>query len=198
MRITGGEARGRRLRSVSSALVRPSSGVIREAIFNILSGVRDKLFLDLFAGSGSVGLEALSRGAGEAVFVEKDASVAGELRKNITSLGYEGRSEVLTMEAGKAISLLNSRGRVFDIIFVDPPYEKKHLPEIMTVLAGDSAGTAGLLAREGILVFQHSGREEIEVPEVFTLWKARDYGGSRLTFLVRGDRFEICPQSQEG
>ncbi|MDI6726837.1 MAG: 16S rRNA (guanine(966)-N(2))-methyltransferase RsmD, partial [Smithellaceae bacterium] len=168
MRITGGEARGRRLHSVSSGLVRPSTGVIREAIFNILPGVRDKLFLDLFAGSGSVGLEALSRGAGEAVFVEKDASAAGELRKNIASLGYEGRSEVLAMEVSKAIHLLNCRGRVFDIIFVDPPYDKKHIPEILTALTGKSAGTARLLAREGVLVFQHSGREEIEAPEVFT------------------------------
>lgn len=184
MKITGGEARGRRLPPVSSVLVRPSSGVIREAIFNILPPVRDKLFLDLFAGSGSVGLEALSRGARGAVFVEKDALVAGGLRKNISCLGYEDRSEVLAIEAGKAIPLLRHRGQQFDVIFIDPPYHKQYIGEIMNALTVDAAGAGLIIAREGVLVFQHPKREEIPVPEVFTLWKARDYGESRLSFFA--------------
>ncbi len=181
MRLTGGEARGRRLGPVKGGKVRPTPAIIREAIFNILPSLENRTFLDLFAGSGIVGLEALSRGAREALFVENDPAVAADLKKNIALLGYAGRAEILHMEANRSIGLLLSRFRIFDVIFLDPPYHENHISEILMVLANSSLGGKTLISPEGWLVLQHSRRQEVWAPEVFDLWKVRNYGESQLS-----------------
>ncbi len=187
MRLTGGAARGRRLPPVRGRKVRPTPAIIREAIFNILPSVENTTFLDLFAGSGIVGLEALSRGARKVLFVEKDPAVVSELKKNIFQLGYADRSDVLQMEANRSIDLLLSRLYLFDVVFLDPPYHERHISEILTALAMTSCGGKTLLSRKGWLVIQHSRRQEIQAPEVFTLWKIRNYGESQLSI------FQIQP-----
>lgn len=181
MRLTGGESRGRRLNPIRGRQVRPTPAIIREAMFNILPPVENATFLDLFAGSGIVGLEALSRGAREALFVEKDPAVLTELKKNISQLGYAGRAEVLSMESHKAVGLLLSRLRIFDVVFLDPPYQENHIARIMAALAIPSPAGCLLLSQNGTMVVQHSSREEVRAPEFFSLWKVRDYGESRLS-----------------
>ncbi|OIQ58383.1 ribosomal RNA small subunit methyltransferase D [Moorella thermoacetica] len=140
LRIIAGEARGRRLGTPRGRTTRPTSDRVREALFNILGNrVIDSLFLDLFAGSGAVGLEALSRGARRAVFVENNRQALNCLLANIKATGLEARGQVMALDARRALATLARRGETFDLIFSDPPYrqgwEELILPAVIPVLA---------------------------------------------------------------
>jgi 16S rRNA (guanine966-N2)-methyltransferase len=119
MRVIGGEFRSRLLKSVPGLDVRPTPDRLREALFNILSPrIARVVFADLYAGTGAVGIEALSRGASKAIFAETNRAAVGVLRENLKSLGLEGRAE---LRQGKATALI---GRITaDIVFLDPPYD---------------------------------------------------------------------------
>lgn len=185
MRLTGGADKGRLLVPLRGQRVRPTSSIIREALFNILPPVEQNTFLDLFAGSGIVGLEALSRGAASATFVERSSSVASELQKNIRRLDYARRGELLNMEATAAITLLTRQGRSFDIVFLDPPYDEgEQLPRVMSALGNAPPGGELILRYDGFLVVQHSIKEPVPLPRGFALWKERDYGVSRISIFV--------------
>src|SRR5512139_153638 len=123
MRIVAGIARGRRLRAPKGRLVRPTADRVKEAVFSMLES-RDsspgRSVLDLFAGAGTLGIEALSRGAEEAVFVEPARAACEAIQENLDATGLAG--EVLTMPAERAIKRLAASGRRFDRVFVDPPY----------------------------------------------------------------------------
>ena len=119
-RVSGGEWRGRRLAEIGKAPIRPPLDKIKQAVFNILGPLEERMSaLDLFAGSGSFGLEALSRGAGHATFVEKHPASRAVLAKNIEMLGAAPRCEVLAVSVFECRSRL---GRAYDILLVDPPY----------------------------------------------------------------------------
>ena len=123
MYIIGGQCRRRKLSSPKGGNVRPTTGRLREALFDICQPfIEDATVLDLFAGTGAVGLEALSRGARSATFVEMDRSVVRCLQKNIKDLDFENAATVLCGDAFKVVPQL---GQSFDIIYVDPPYEKE-------------------------------------------------------------------------
>ena len=131
MRIIGGEWRGRRIRFPSVAELRPTPDRVRETLFNWLQGVvGGARCLDLFAGSGALGLEALSRGAGEVVFVEREPRVAAALAATIAALGAV-RGTVVT---GDAFRYLAAEPRPFDVVFLDPPFAQGRLPELCTLL----------------------------------------------------------------
>ena len=119
MRVIGGEFRSRVLKSVPGLEVRPTPDRLREALFNILAPrIAGTVFADLYAGTGAVGIEALSRGASRAIFVENNRAAIGILRENLRSLGLDGRAEV---RQGKATALI---GKITaDIVFLDPPYD---------------------------------------------------------------------------
>ncbi len=154
MRISGGEAKGRMIRISSGSHVRPTTDRVRESLFNILSTVAGKSFLDLFAGSGIVGLEALSRGAGLSVFVEKDLRVAAALKANIDRFGFAPRADVISAPVGRALEILHGRGKCFDIIFADPPYDEGLAVQTIHLLGNGAFMTPG-----GVFVLQHSARE---------------------------------------
>jgi len=119
MRVIGGEFRSRVLKSVPGADVRPTPDRLRESLFSILTlRIAGTTFADLYAGTGAVGIEALSRGASKAIFVEQNRAAIGVLRQNLKSLDLEGRSQVLQ---GRATALLG--GIHADIVFLDPPYD---------------------------------------------------------------------------
>jgi 16S rRNA (guanine(966)-N(2))-methyltransferase RsmD len=124
MRIIGGDAKGRRIHSPKRSKIRPTSDGIKESLFNILPEVSEKSFLDLFAGTGNVGIEALSRGASKVVFIEKNAVMANSIKRNLEEFGLSGKYEILTTEASKGIRQLQKRRERFDYLFADPPYEK--------------------------------------------------------------------------
>lgn len=128
MRIVAGEFKGYKIRVPKDTSIRFTSEGIRETLFDIIGGeILGSLFLDLYAGCGSVGIEALSRGARRVVFVEKNPKLARIIGKNIESMGVELDVEVFCQEADKALRVLSRREEKFNFIFLDPPYKKEDL-----------------------------------------------------------------------
>jgi len=182
MRIIGGEARGRAIRLPGGCRIRPTADRVKEALFNILGPVEGKSFIDVFAGCGNVGLEALSRGACRSVFVEKDLRLIEAIRENLRLLGFEGRAEMIAADAEKGMRRLGKKGERFDILFADPPYEEGFLTEIMNYLEG-----AELLTENGIIILQHSLREPLRqsVAQPLAVSDQRRYGDTLLSFLKK-------------
>lgn len=174
IRVIAGTARGRRLKVPPGRITRPTSELLRGALFNIIQ-VGEKSFLDVFAGSGAVGIEALSRGASRATFIEKHPLALKALRENLLLTGFTSRAEVMPMDVFKAIPELVAKGRRFDFIFVDPPYQRglgeKVLPWIVQ-----------LLTNEGWLILETGSREVAPVVAGVTLKESRRYGDSVLNF----------------
>lgn len=150
MRIIAGEFRSRRLQSLPGMDVRPTSDRLRETLFDVIqSGDLDRLrgtnWLDLYAGTGAVGLEALSRGAAHVTFVESARSAAAVIQKNLASLGVPpARYEVVTAKARVAVARLESQGSEFDFCFLDPPYRmREEYAAVLAQLAGSTVSRAG-------------------------------------------------------
>ena len=180
MRIIGGEARSRSIFLPKGCKLRPTSDKLRETLFNILHQVEGKSFLDFFAGSGSVGLEALSRGAERVVFIEKDSNMVAAIERNINNYKFNGKSEVIAIDAGKGIRKLHEREEKFDILFADPPYEKGFVKKILHYLEDWM-----VLTCDGIVVVQHSIRETFHeiLSEHYVLTDQRRSGDTVLSFL---------------
>jgi 16S rRNA (guanine966-N2)-methyltransferase len=183
MRIIGGEAKGRPFAAPKGAALRPTSDRIKEALFAALFSVDGVSLLDLYAGTGSVGMEALSRGASRTVFIEKDARLSRSLKKNLALFGFAGASEILTMEVKKGIRLLADRQERFDIVFADPPYGKGLAGGTLELLCGGE-----IVAPGGIIILQHAASETIgERGGKFAVNDQKRYGESVLSFLHRTD-----------
>ena len=185
VRIVGGSRRGRRLRVARQGEVRPTADRVREAIFDVLGPLHGLLVLDLFAGSGAMGLEALSRGAARCIFVESDKQVAGVLRANIEMLAYpEVSTQVLSVDYQSAVARLaegreeERPGSRFDLLFVDPPY--RMLQEVEVMLA---PVLPALLASEGLVVVE--GPRTVQVDMGLTPFFDRIYGETRVVMLER-------------
>lgn len=178
LRITGGFLKGRNIVLLEKSGVRYTSAKVREAIFNILGDMEGKKVLDLFAGSGSFTIEALSRGAASSTSVEIDRDMAKILEKNLTSLDLKNSCHVLTMDVVYAVPFLAKRAFSYDIIFMDPPYDRGYVGESMKLLATDRIYHTGT-----IIVIEHSKRE---VPAISNLerWRqvnSKSYGDTFIT-----------------
>jgi 16S rRNA (guanine966-N2)-methyltransferase len=173
MRIVAGEHKGARIFAPPGQETRPTSDRAREAAFNLIGPVGDATVLDLFAGSGAMGLEALSRGAESAVFVETDRTAARAIDRNLDKLGL--RATVLQLDALKALASEAAAGRRYDLVLVDPPYEM-----FSSLQNGLSTYLPRVLADDGLVVVETESREE---PELETLTKrtSRSYGRARIT-----------------
>ena len=137
MRVIAGSLGGRRLKAPAGRVTRPTSDRVREALFAMLADVEHLRVLDLFAGSGALGIEALSRGAGSAVFVERDAGVVRVLRENLEALDIARElTDVRRADALAALQSARARQETYDLIFIDPPYQQAHAwgPELSAVL----------------------------------------------------------------
>ena len=151
VRVIAGSARGRRLRVPTSPGLRPTGDRARETLFNVLAPrIAGSAVLDAFAGSGAVGIEALSRGAASAVFVERDPSAATTLAENVTMCGFAPTAKIIRAPWRTALRRLATSGAAFDLVFFDPPYE---WTQAHTLLEGLTA--AALLASGGIVVVEH-------------------------------------------
>ncbi len=181
MRIVGGSHKGTRLAAPSSQRVRPTSDRTREAIFNILAhgidgfdieGVR---VLDLFAGTGALGLEALSRGARFCLFVDDHTESRGLIRRNVEALEATGVTKIFRRDATK----LGEAGRFgqFGLVFADPPYGKGFGERALA-----SARSGGWLADDAIMVFEEAADAEIELPDGFAEIDRRSYGDTQVLF----------------
>ena len=146
MRVIGGEFRSRRLKTLRGLETRPTPDRLRESLFNVLAPrIADTVFLDAYAGTGAVGIEALSRGARRAILVEKNRSAAALIRENLSALGLESRAEVFVSKAVPVLERVSA-----DIIFLDPPYElENEYPAALAVLGSSAAG---------LVIAQHSTR----------------------------------------
>ena len=179
MRIISGQARGRKLKTLEGLDTRPTLDRTREALFNILQQrVRNARVLDLFAGSGALALEALSRGAGSAVLCDQSPAACGIIRENIALVRMEDRARLLCCEASQALERLV--GEQFDLIFLDPPY---HKGLIDTALEGMIRRNQ--LAEGGLIVAETAQDEGFDLPEGLTFTDERKYGKSRLHFIER-------------
>ncbi|MBW3636765.1 MAG: 16S rRNA (guanine(966)-N(2))-methyltransferase RsmD [Armatimonadetes bacterium] len=201
MRIEGGEARGRILQTPQGTNTRPSDGKTREKLFNSLGErVVGARFLDLYAGSGAVGLEALSRGADFVVFVEQEHSALRAIRGNLKILGWENRALVWGGNVRSALPKLDENGEIFDIIFADPPFRlPKEAEEVCAridalprLLNNVGVGTLDSLESSqlphevphGILIVQHSHRVAPAKMTHFSPLRHKKAGESMLSFYV--------------
>ena len=152
MRVIAGKYRSRPLRSLRGLDVRPTTDRLRETLFNVLAPVvEDSVWLDLYAGTGAVGIEALSRGARMVYFVESSRKAAAVIRQNLQSLAIETGYELLEREAAPALRLLSSRAVCCDVCFLDPPYRMQQAyAEVLGFL-----GQSRLLKPAGIVVAEH-------------------------------------------
>jgi 16S rRNA (guanine966-N2)-methyltransferase len=179
LRILGGQWKGRILHSPNRSPTRPTQGILRQAVFNICQHeIEGAEFLDLFAGSGAMGLEALSRGAKRAVFVEQDRFAAHCIRENIRLLGIDSSAKILMMDISKALLLLAKTNDAFDIIYIDPPYDQSsHTRAIVDQL------NASHLIRPGHTLFIESASQNAEIDyssEHLKTVSIRTFGVARL------------------
>ena len=179
MRIISGQARGRKLKTLEGLDTRPTLDRTREALFNILQQrVRNARVLDLFAGSGALALEALSRGAGSAVLCDQSPAACGIIRENIALVRMEDRARLLCCEASQALERLV--GEQFDLIFLDPPYHKGLIDAALEGMIRRNQ-----LAEGGLIVAETAQDEGFDLPEGLTFTDERKYGKSRLHFIER-------------
>src|SRR5690606_13950277 len=135
MRIIAGKAKGKKLLSPETLETRPTLDRVKEAMFSMIQGyILDAVVVDVFAGTGSLGLETASRGAKEVYLVDKSSVTFPILKKNIENLKCQPFCILLNMDAYEALRKLNKQGKVFDIIFIDPPYCKDMIPEAMKII----------------------------------------------------------------
>jgi len=152
LRVIAGKYRSRTLRSLKGQALRPTSDRLRETLFNIIRpALEGALFIDLYAGTGAVGIEALSRGARRAIFVEQHAPAAALIRRNLESLSIGGEAEILGMDVLRSLSRLEARHAHAQLIFLDPPYAAA----CEYVRALDFLGESSLLAPGGYLIAEH-------------------------------------------
>lgn len=189
MRVISGSARGRKLKAPAGLTTRPTTDRIKESLFNIIAGdLYNCRFLDLFSGSGGMGIEALSRGAEAAVFVDSSRNSISVINENISAVRFEERSEVLSCDVSYAISALGRRNEKFDIIFMDPPYNKGFVSSTLTYIVN-----ADILSDEGYVIAEQSQEDEIPNIQGLEVFRVKDYKITKMTFLRKaqsGKRLE--------
>lgn len=176
MRVIAGSAKGRRLNAPKGTATRPALAKVKEAIFNILGPIEGVRILDLFAGSGAIGIEALSRGAEHATFVENHPQALQALRKNLELCGFEKASEVVPLAVSRVLRHLAARKAQFDLIFVDPPYD-------LALVQPTLEAAEKVLADGGVVIVESSPRETFGDTAGLTVSDRRQYGQTDITFL---------------
>lgn len=181
MRIIGGLARGRTLVAPPGMKTRPTQDYVRESLFNIIRwDVQDAQVLDLFAGTGALSLEALSRGAAGAVLVDLDRAACAAIRKNIESVKPAGECRLMQSDYRAALEALAREGRRFDVVFLDPPYKMENTGEICAELYDK-----GLLAEAFLLVVEHRRGHAPMLDARFEAFDQRNYGDTQITLARR-------------
>jgi 16S rRNA (guanine966-N2)-methyltransferase len=173
MRVVSGECKGRPLKAVPGVSTRPTTDKVKEAIFNIIGPYYNGgLALDLFGGSGGLGIEALSRGMDKAIFVDREGKAIATIKKNVEVCRYEDRVEIYRNDAERALKALIKREVAFDLILLDPPYNNQKIISLISVIEQN-----GLLKEDGTIMAEHA--VEVQLPdEIGKLKRVRyeDYG----------------------
>jgi 16S rRNA (guanine966-N2)-methyltransferase len=191
MRISGGTAKGRqtaakRLLKMTSEgeRLRPTSSKVREALFDILRNkIEGASFVDLYAGTGTIGLEALSRGATKAVFIEPDALRIASIRKSVIGLGFDSKTSVVQSRAEQFLQKASDQNATFDIFFIDPPYQTDEIEKVLPVI-----GESGLVSEDGVVVIEHFFKRQIpERAGRLKIVRSYRYGDTMLTLYRKAD-----------
>lgn len=183
MRVISGEARGHRLAAPEGLDTRPTTDRIKESLFNIIApDIDDCVFLDLFSGSGAIGIEALSRGAKKAVFVENEKKALEAIDNNLTHTKLEHKAEVLKGEVLTSIKMLGSKNAVFDIIFMDPPYMSDlYKPTLRAIL------DEGILKKEGYVIAECAAKVALPNIDGLKIVRTKDYKTTVMSFWTLED-----------
>ncbi|MED3624345.1 16S rRNA (guanine(966)-N(2))-methyltransferase RsmD [Neobacillus thermocopriae] len=183
MRVVSGSCKGRSLKAVPGNTTRPTTDKVKEAIFNIIGPYFDGgIGLDLFAGSGGLGIESLSRGVDKVIFIDRDPKAVQIIHQNIKACNFAEKTEVYRNDAERAIKALSKRNIRFDYVFLDPPYKKQQLVNLMEKLDMNN-----LVKDCGIIVCEHSF--EVELPQTvgrFIQKKHEKYGIIAVTIYESG------------
>lgn len=186
LRVIAGTARGRRLKTLPGRATRPTADRVKEALFNILGDIAGARALDLFAGTGNLGIESLSRGAASAHFVDADPRCQRLIRDNLAALRLNDLGQVRGGLVPEAVARLGAEGAAFDLVFLDPPYGQGWVPTALAALAA-----AGVLAAGARVVAEHHRRDVVEpLPAGVRLVDSRRYGDTVLSFFVADSRKE--------
>lgn len=178
VRVISGRAKGTKLASIAGQETRPTSDRVKEALFNILGPkVRESTFLDLYAGSGGIGLEALSRGATRVVWIDSSAASTRQIKANLEKTRLEGGT-IYTNDVARALVQLSRGSQQFDFIFLDPPYGQGHVLKTLTQIEN-----LGLLKRNGIIIAEAGKKEEAPLSvSKLCLERVQYYGDTQLIF----------------
>jgi 16S rRNA (guanine966-N2)-methyltransferase len=184
MRVITGIAKGRRLESVKGLRTRPTADRVKESLFSILGDrVSNAPFLDLFAGSGAIGIEALSRGAPKAVFVDNAKAAVQVIRRNLQRVGLASFAEIYNIDVKRAIAILAKRELEFGCIFMDPPYAQGKVVETLIAV-----GKSGLIGTDTLIVAEHCRSESVpEKIDILRRVRVQTYGDTEISFLIRQD-----------
>ena len=181
MRVIGGKFKGKNLAAISGNAIRPTSDRLRETIFNIAAGsVSNAVVLDLFAGTGAMGIEAISRGARFSVFIDNSKIAIAAILKNLKNCRIEEKARVIRWNIGRNFDCLQGTERRFDLVFLDPPYERGFVRPALMHLE-----RLPVFSADSLLVVEHSRREEIPTDlSGFALFDQRAYGKTLVSFLA--------------
>lgn len=182
MRVITGSARGRKLAAPEGLDTRPSSDMTKQAVFNIVQNyVENSVFLDLFAGSGQVGIEALSRGAKSVTFIDNNPKAIAVIKENLKNCGLMEKARVAMMDS---LAFLQNAGAQFDIVFLDPPYQQQLIDQALPLLTK-------VVAENGIILCETERNEELptQVNDFVTV-KTYRYGKAKLTLYRREEELE--------
>jgi len=171
-RVVAGEFRGRRLHTLAGGGTRPTAERAREGLFSWLGArIQGAVMLDLFAGTGAIGIEALSRGAEYVTFVERTRAATSVLRRNLSDLGLLERTRLLKLDTRGALSRLGREGRTYDLVFADPPYGEDWGPQL-----ADDDSLVGLLAAGGLMLLERASKTAAAKSAFLELKGTREYG----------------------
>lgn len=191
MRVIAGELKGRQLKPVPGRTTRPTTDKVKEAVFQVLGPFfSGGAALDLFAGSGGLGIEALSRGIDSCIFIDSYPKAIHTIHENIKTVGKEDQTEVFRNEATRALNAMKKRGLQFDLIFLDPPYGKADYGKLLNLMI-----ELELVKKDGIVYCEHDAKEKMPLEnEGFSIMKQDVYGSTiGITIyqanLERGNRF---------
>jgi 16S rRNA (guanine966-N2)-methyltransferase len=188
LRVIAGIAKGRRLLSPQGSRIRPTSDRVKEAVFSIISAIAGTFpacsVLDIFAGTGNLGIEALSRGAERAVFIDNHRDSVALVKKNLELTGFLDRGTVIFRDAVAALKTLEDAGNRFGLVFIDPPYYKDLQEKVLKFLS-----TSHLLDDESLVIVEHSSKESIGKNfGTLQVFDGRTYGDTAVAFYSLTDR----------
>jgi len=184
LRVISGSAKGKKLKAPSGLNTRPITDMIKEALFNVLGPrVPDSKMLDLFAGSGSVGVEALSRGAHTVVFVDNSNEAVKVVKENLNNCNFSSKYQVLRSDVFKALGLLQRHDNRFDLIYIDPPFTNERIfNQIMTAI-----DETDILEPDGIVIIRTPRRKEMPMFNGLHKYRSNNYGESILHYYCRAE-----------